>query len=90
MTAIKTKHSEAVTPEKELGIRWGQSPKPDNCSTHASTHSRETVTRAVFSHVQVNVRKKYFLASSISEATFLKRKISTGLEKETLYSPDTA
>lgn len=59
-------------------------------STHASTHSRETLIQAVFSRVQVNVRKKKLvLASSISEATFLKRKISTGLEKETLYSSDT-
>lgn len=61
-----------------------------NCSTHASTHSRETEIQAVFSHVQVNVRKKYFTASSVSEATFVKRKISIGLEKETLYSSDTA
>lgn len=60
-----------------------------NCSTHASTNSREIVIQAVFSHVQVNVRKKYFVASSISEATFVKRRISIGLEKETLYGSDT-
>lgn len=54
-----------------------------NCSTHASTHSRETVKQAEFSHVQVNVRKKYFVASSILEA-LVKRTISIELEKDTL------
>lgn len=88
--AIKPKHSEAVTQEKELGIRWGKSPKPDTTALHVHLQTlRETVIQAVFSHVQVNVRKKCFVASSILEA-FVKRKISIGFEKETLYSSDTA
>lgn len=81
MTAKKPKHSEAVTQEKELGIRWGQSPKRDKTAPPKHSHALEKVIQAAFSHVQVNVRKKYFVANSISKATFVKRKISIGLER---------
>lgn len=42
VTAIKPKDSEAVTQEKELGIRRGQNPKPHATAPQALTHSRKT------------------------------------------------
>lgn len=41
VTAIKPKYSEAVTQEKELGIRCGQNPKPDTTAPHMHPHTLE-------------------------------------------------
>ena len=59
-----------------------------NCSTYSSACSKENSDIANIFPRTSECEKKYFAANSISETTFLKRKLSTGLEKQTLYSSD--